>query len=119
MFDTTTFDTLESAPRSRRWTTAFSFLLQAIAVSALLLLPLLYTEALPALHYSGQLTVPPGPRPPRAMEIIAADPAHTRSTTALVNDKLMAPGPMPDHAIKVIDPPNFSSNNSRDPYVPY
>jgi periplasmic protein TonB len=104
MFDTTTFDALESAPRSRRWTTAFSFLLQAIAVSVLLLIPLLYTEALPAIHYSEQLTVPPGPRPPKVMEIVASEPAQSRSSAPLVNPQLLVPQSMPPHAKTIVDP---------------
>jgi periplasmic protein TonB len=120
MFDTTTLDILESAPRSRGWTTAFSFLLQAIAVSVLLLIPLLYTEALPALHYSEQLTVPPGPRPPRVMEIVATPPAHSRNSSALINTQLLTPQSMPPHAITIVDPPNsFSDNGPTGPLVPY
>jgi periplasmic protein TonB len=103
MFDSTTFDTLESAPRSRRWTTAISFLLQAIAVSVLLLIPLLYTEALPALHYSDQLTVPPGPAQPRHVELVDTRTDRTSGTSEFRDGSLVAPLRVPNETKRIVD----------------
>jgi protein TonB len=54
------------ANRSHRgWTTLASFAVQALAVGALLLLPLLYTQGLPGLAFRETLAVPvPPPAPP-------------------------------------------------------
>jgi protein TonB len=113
MFETTTFDTLETAPRSRRWTTVISFLLQAIAVSILLLIPLLYTEALPVLHYTEQLTVPAGPPPPRHVELVDTRDRHVGGTSEQIDGHIIAPTVIPietkrffDRAGDNLAPPN-------------
>src|SRR3974390_2379297 len=50
------------AERSRRgWTTIFSFTVQALAVGAVLALPLFYTDALPKLTQLYSVTAPPPP----------------------------------------------------------
>jgi len=52
------------ADRSRRgWTTAISFALEAVAISGLLLLPLLYTQGLPQLQLMSALVAPTPPPP--------------------------------------------------------
>jgi len=43
---------------SRRWTTLVSFILQAVAVAALLMLPFLSTQGLPGLSFVSHLMVP-------------------------------------------------------------
>ena len=56
---------LESTPvqrQRRRWATLLSFLLQLLAVTGLVILPLLYTEALP--HLREVVGVPAPPPPP-------------------------------------------------------
>src|SRR3954464_13741337 len=104
MFDPVTFDALESAPRNRRWTTAFSFLLQVIAVSVLLLIPLLYTDALPAVHYTEQLTVPVGRTQPRAVELIETH--HSGGGTSELEDgRIVAPIRVPTSTNRIVDHP--------------
>jgi periplasmic protein TonB len=105
MFDTTTFDALESAPRSRRWTTAFSFLLQAIAVSVLLLIPLLYTDALPSVHYSKQLTVPVGRTQPSPVELVDTRHDRTGGTSEIINGRIVAPIRVPSSTRRIVDRP--------------
>lgn len=105
MFDTSTFDALESAPRSRGWTTAFSFLLQAIAVSVLLLIPLLYTEALPTIHYTEQLTVPVGRTDPRPVELFDTRQDRAGGTSELVDGRIVAPIRVPSSTNLIVDRP--------------
>lgn len=105
MFDTTILDTLESAPRSRRWTTVFSFMLQVLAVSVLLLIPLLYTDALPSVHYSEQLTVPPGPAQPRPIELVDTHNRNIGGTSEISDGHLVAPPKIPDSIARVVDHP--------------
>lgn len=57
----------------RRWTTLVSFSLQALAVGALFMLPLLYTEGLPQLRSLVALAVPASGGSP-------APPVHARSS---------------------------------------
>src|SRR5947209_15258960 len=58
---------MESAGRIRtqtRWTTSVSFLVQACVVGFLILLPLIYTEALPSRLLNSMVVAPPPPPPP-------------------------------------------------------
>jgi protein TonB len=79
----------------RRWVTLISFGMQALAISGLLLLPLLYTERLPQLHFAVRdLLVPPhAPAPP-------APSAHRHPANASVSNlqghTLLAPGQIPN-----------------------
>ncbi len=63
------------ADRSRRGcTTLISFALEVVAISGLLLLPLLYTRGLPQLQLMSALVAPTPPPPPAPM---AARNIHT------------------------------------------
>jgi len=64
------------ADRSRRgWTTAISFVLEAVAISGLLLLPLVYTEGLPQLQLMSALVAPTPPPPPAPMDVRNTHPS--------------------------------------------
>ena len=81
------------ANRSHRgWTTLASFALQTLAIGGLLLLPLLYIQALPQLQLMAALVAPaplPGPAP--------APPAHAPATSPsnLMGPMLLMPGSIP------------------------
>lgn len=74
----------------RAWTTLASFALQGLLASGLLLLPLLYTQALPRLHLmeSGILSPPPG-RAPAAPHV-----RHTNPSWSNLNGHTLV---MPSH----------------------
>jgi periplasmic protein TonB len=58
---------MESAGKIRtgtKWTTPLSFLIQALLVGFLILLPLIYTEALPSRLLNTMVVAPPPPPPP-------------------------------------------------------
>lgn len=83
----------------RGWSTLASFALQATLVSVLLLLPLLYTQGLPRLHFmeSALLSPPAGPAP--------AVP-HNRTTNVLSNvagQHLMMPTQIPSSVAALHD----------------
>jgi periplasmic protein TonB len=77
----------------RGWTTLASFALQGFLLSVLLLLPLLYTQALPHLHLmeTGILSPPPGP-PPATAQARRANP----SPSNLIGHILMMPSRIPN-----------------------
>jgi periplasmic protein TonB len=101
---------LESSVHSRRgWTTMLSFAVQAVAVAALILLPLFHTRALPAIVALGSLIGPPPGEPPRAAaneqrqrtsstsEVVGntvREPMQIRKGVANINDEV-APVPAP------------------------
>jgi protein TonB len=83
------------AQTSRRgWTTLISFAAQTLGVGVLLLLPLIYNEAIPAIRLSSLLTVP---LPPAAQ---APPRPHSRDTQAQTNlngTHVITPYAVPDH----------------------
>jgi len=66
----------------RGWTTLFSFMMQVLLVGALLLLPLLYTQALPRLKLIGSDVIAPPPAPA---------PARTRHASAALASNILGP----------------------------
>jgi periplasmic protein TonB len=87
------------ADRSRRgWTTLISFALEATAISALLLLPLLYTQGLPQLQLISALVVPTPPPPPTPM---AARNAHTSTSDVSSDGHVIAPRVVPTEILNV------------------
>ncbi len=91
------------------WTVAFSFALQTVIVTVMILIPLIYTEALPSV---GALTMlmapppPPPPPPPPAPAVVRVQPriikpqemvqprAIPREVARIVEDPLPPPGPV-------------------------
>ena len=89
------------ANRSHRgWTTLASFVVQSVAVSSLLLLPLLYTSGLPPLQLVGSLVLPvPAP----ALPVIAHPRAANPSTSNVTSDGGIVAPPRIPHDIARID----------------
>ena len=81
---------LESSAHSRRgWTTVLSFAVQAVAVAALVLLPLFYTQALPGIVTLGPLIGPPPGQPAHAA---SNERRSTRaSTSEMIGDTVREP----------------------------
>jgi len=87
------------ADRSRRgWTTLISFALEATAISALLLLPLLYTQGLPHLQLISALVAPTPPPPPAPM---AARNTHTTTSNVSSDGHIIAPRVVPREILNV------------------
>lgn len=101
---------LESANRFRTrhgTTTAVSAVLQSIVLGVLVLLPLIYTEALPRMQMLGTLPVPPPAAPP-----VEHIPSHGRAVVSEVLDgHLLLPTRMPVHpaAIEDASPPDTTA----------
>jgi protein TonB len=92
---------LESGGRNSRlqrrgpWATLFSFVLQAALVGVLVLIPLIYTEALPKQQLMGYLVAPPPPPPPPPPPAAAPIVKVVRPTTEIDNGQLKAPTKIP------------------------
>ena len=90
---------LESGGRlktKRGWTTILSFILQALLVSILILIPLLYTEALPKQQLMTFLVAPPPPPPPPPPPAAAPIKAVKVVQTDIVNGQLRTPTKIPE-----------------------
>ncbi|HVP43024.1 MAG TPA: TonB family protein [Terriglobales bacterium] len=101
MFDDSLLESGNRFRTKRGATTALSAVLQSMILGALVLLPLLYTDALPRMQMLGPLPAPP-PRaaPPQAPKVRHASPVISQ----LHDGKLVVPLSMPKHAISIQDP---------------
>jgi periplasmic protein TonB len=82
------------------WTTAVSFLCQSIAISALLLLSLLYTESLPSQHWINVLQAPPPPPAAAPLRPVTSSAAMRISSST---DALTVPSEIPTHVAMIHD----------------
>src|SRR2546421_8779975 len=103
---------MESGRRIRTktgWTTTFSFLFQFAIVGVLVLLPLIFTEALPKGQLTTFLIVPPPPPPPPPPPA----PVHVvKRVSEMVNNELRTPSKIPKKIEKIVEdeaPPPASS----------
>jgi len=77
------------------WATVVSFLVQIGLVGVLVLLPLIYTDALPKQQLMGYLVAPPPPPPPPPPPAAAPVVKVVRPTTEIDNGQLKAPTKIP------------------------
>ena len=87
---------MESAGRIRtnqKWTTPLSFLLQAVLVGILILIPLIITEGLPTRLLMAAIVAPPPPPPPPPPP--APVPKTVPRVSEIVNGELRTPSKIP------------------------
>lgn len=109
---------LEPSPvqrRRRRWATLLSFLVQCFAISGLVILPLLYTEALP--HLRDVISLPAPPPPPgraAARQLVR----HSRPATAsdIAPQGFHMPGQIP-HGIHNLPEQQLASAPPVDKFI--
>src|ERR1700687_1704204 len=83
---------------NKPWTVFFSMVFEVAFLGILILIPLIYTEALPKTMMATMLTAPPPPPPPPA----AAQVVHVKPQAHLMDaGKLMAPKVIPKE-VKII-----------------
>lgn len=113
------FDTLDNTiqnPRSA-WTTAASFTVQAFGVGVLLLVPLIYTEALPVLRSDKfQLSSPPQARTETVTQIISTEVQRTASTE-FDGTRLIAPQRIPQTIQKLVEKALGPASESGPPSI--
>ncbi|HUO60506.1 MAG TPA: energy transducer TonB [Candidatus Acidoferrales bacterium] len=113
MFDT--LDTTIQNPRSA-WTTAASFSLQTFGVGVLLLIPLIYTDALPVLRNDKfQLLPPPHGRRETITKIISAE--IQKSSTEFAEGRLIEPRRIPLTTKQIVDKVLGSGSESGPPSI--
>jgi protein TonB len=105
---------LESGGRLKtrsKWSVLFSFFLQAILIGVLVLIPLIYTEALPKQQLMSMLTAPPPPPPPPPPPAAAVPVVKVQRVSEIDNGQLKAPTAIPKKIamIKEEDTPPPSS----------
>ncbi len=89
---------LESGGRlktKRGWTTAFSFGLQVVLIAVMVIIPLLFTEALPTRELTAMLVAPPPPPPPPPPPAAAPVRVVKQVQTDIINGQLRTPTSIP------------------------
>jgi protein TonB len=92
---------LESGGRNSKlhrrgpWATLLSFVLQFALIGVLVLIPLIYTEALPRQQLMGYLVAPPPPPPPPPPPAAAPVVKVAKVVTEIDNGQLKAPTAIP------------------------
>ncbi len=100
--------------RSKRkaWTTALSFIIQVFIIGVMILIPLIYTEALPKQQLMTFLVAPPPPPPPPPPPAAAVPIKAVKVESELNNGQLRTPTKIPQKVamIKEEDTPPPSAS---------
>jgi len=95
MFEDSLIESGGKLRTNRGKTTVFSFVLEAIVVGVLVLIPLVFTEALPKQQLMSLLVAPPPPPPPPPPPAAAPIRAVKVVQTDIVNGQLRTPTKIP------------------------
>jgi len=94
MFSDSLLDSSQREKRRRRFATGFSFVCQCLLIGILLILPLMFTEALPTQQLLTFLVAPPPPPPPPAAQA-AAEVVRQIKSEVLSSGQLRTPSRIP------------------------
>ena len=112
MFEDSLLESAGKLKTRRRWTTILSFVLQCALIGLMVLVPLIYTEALPRQQLMTFLVAPPPPPPPPPPP--AAMPVKVVKViqTDIVNGQLRTPTKIPEKVAMIKEeaaPPPMTS----------
>ncbi len=93
--------------KRQKWTTALSFILQMMLLGVMILIPLIYTDALPRQQLMTFLVAPPPPPPPPPPPAATAPVKVIKVQSDIVNGELRTPTKIPQKVaiIKEDEPP--------------
>jgi len=101
MFEDSLVESSGRLKSKRGWTTVLSFGVQICIVIVLVLIPLIYTEALPTKQLLTFLVAPPPPPPPPPPP--AAAPVVKRAPPEIVDNVLRTPTKIPEKIKKIVE----------------
>lgn len=101
LFEATLFEATRADHGHRGWTALISFSLQALAVGALLAIPLLYDHALPQIRLTGASLIAPGAPPPLSMH---GQTGTSASHAVPAQESHSMPLSVPQQINQVVDP---------------
>jgi protein TonB len=96
MFEDSLLESSGKLRTKRKWTTVLSFALQCFLVGIMILIPLIYTEALPKQQLMTFLVAPPPPPPPPPPPAAAPIKVVKVVQTDIVNGQLRTPTKIPE-----------------------
>src|SRR4051794_5714760 len=95
MFEDSLLESGNNRKRGNKWTTMLSFFLQILLIGVLVLIPLIYTEALPKQQLMTFLVAPPPPPPPPPPPAATPIVKAVKVQTELDNGQLRTPTAIP------------------------
>jgi len=95
MFEDSLLDSSRNRAKRSKGATVFSFAIQGFLLCVLVLIPLIYTEALPAGQFMTMLVAPPPPPPPPP-PAAAAPVKVAKPVSEMVNGALRTPTKIPE-----------------------
>lgn len=101
MFEDSLVESSGKLRTKRGWTTALSFILQILLIGVMILIPLIYTEALPKQMMTTFLVAPPPPPPPPPPAPPTPVTHVTKVETELDNGQLRTPTAIPKKILQV------------------
>jgi periplasmic protein TonB len=111
MFSDSLLDFSQRDKKRRRFATGFSFVFQCLLIGTLLILPLMFTEALPTPQLLTFLVAPPPPPPPPPAAQAAGAVLRQVQSDVLTSGQLRTPGRIPQQVQMIREqeaPPMFS-----------
>ncbi len=116
MFEDSLIESGNKLKTKRGLTTSFTFIMEIILVGVMVLIPLLFTEALPKAQLLTGLVAPPPPPPPPPPP--AAVVKVVKIQTNMINDQLRTPTKIPKK-VEIIKeeeaPPQMARSRGRSP----
>ncbi len=113
MFEDSLFESSGKLAQRNPWTTAFSLSVQMLAAGVLVLLPLIYTEALPKQQLLGFLEAPAPP--PAAAPAAARIPRSAKPSSEIDHGVLRPPAEIPKRIIPMRDEETSPSSGANTP----
>jgi protein TonB len=108
MLENSLFESKGRTKTRKRSTVLLSSLIHVVTIAALILIPLLRPDALPALSAaSSGIPLPPVPRPIEIVQVVKPLP-EIQPTIRPLPGELIAPTVIPDTIATIIDPPESS-----------
>jgi len=101
MFEDSLFDSGKQHKRRSPWVTALSFAVQVVLIGVLVLIPILYPEALPRQQFMTFLVAPPPPPPPPPPAGTPAPVKVQKVNSELDNGRLRTPTKIPNKIAKI------------------
>lgn len=105
MFEDSLIESQKKIKTRRGWTTILSFVLQALAVTILVLIPLVFTQALPISATSVTQLVAPPPPPPPPPPAAKAAPQPEQPKPVTTTDELRVPVKIPQKIAMIKETP--------------
>jgi periplasmic protein TonB len=113
MFEDMLIDEKIKTKRGRA--TVLSFVLQVCLVGVLVIVPMLFVEALPTKMLTATLVAPPPPPPPPPPAAAAATPAHHETQQTQVRSEMEVPVRIPEKVATIKDLPQSDEMASAAP----